>query len=86
MDRGAAVADDFAIFDEGSIPEAKLLCLSLLCFRYLCVFAPAHRPEVGGSCKFAHRLAKFCGVRGKAYGRKREEPFLLKILWIALLV
>ena len=51
----------FSVFDEGNISEAQLLYLPLLCFRYLCVFARAHYPEVGSSCKFTHCLVKFCG-------------------------
>jgi hypothetical protein len=64
MERGGVLVNDLPTFDEGNIPEAKLFCLSLLCFQNLCIFARANQPEVDG-CKFAYHLAKFCGFRGK---------------------
>ncbi len=77
----------FAISDEGNIPKAQLLCLLLLCFRTFCVLTQARRPEVGGSCKFSHCLAKFCGFRGKDEAEDANgKSFLLYFLWIVFLV
>ena len=81
------VFDGFSIFDEDDIPDAQLLRLPLLCFRNFCIFARAHRPEMGGSCEFAHSLANFRGVGGKDEAEYANgKSFLLYFFWIVLLV
>jgi hypothetical protein len=49
MKRRRVVFQDFAVLDEGNISDAQLLCLPLLCFRNLRVFAQAHHPEMGAA-------------------------------------
>jgi hypothetical protein len=81
------VVDGISIFYEENISEAQLLHLPLLCFWNSCVFARANRPEVGGSCEFAHSLANFCGVGGKDEAEYADwKGFLLIFFWIVLLV
>jgi hypothetical protein len=83
VEQGRAVDNDFAIFDEGNIPEEKLFCLSLLCFWYLCAFTQVHNPEVEApaSLPIAWQSSMDLEVEDA-----NGESLLQNFLWIILLV